>query len=114
MLSVHTSPLDQPGVGDAGGLNVYVVEVARRLAARGVEVEVFTRATSSRARPVVQLAPGVTVRHLTAGPYGPVDKSELPGEVCALATGLLAAEAARDPGWFDLVHSHYWLSLIHI
>lgn len=110
MLSVHTSPLDQPGVGDAGGLNVYVVEVARRLAARGVEVEVFTRATSSRARPVVQLAPGVTVRHLTAGPYGPVDKSELPGEVCALATGLLAAEAARDPGWFDLVHSHYWLS----
>ena len=47
MLTVHTSPLDAPGSGDAGGLNVYVIEVARRLAAAGVEVEIFTRATSS-------------------------------------------------------------------
>ena len=47
MISVHTSPLDQPGTGDAGGLNVYVVETARRMAQRGVQVEIFTRATSS-------------------------------------------------------------------
>ena len=46
-LSVHTSPLDQPGAGDAGGMNVYIVEASRRLAARGVEVDIFTRATSS-------------------------------------------------------------------
>ena len=43
-ISLHTSPLDQPGTGDAGGLNVYVVEVARQLARRGMEVEIFTRA----------------------------------------------------------------------
>ena len=49
MVSVHTSPLEQPGTGDAGGLNVYVVETARRLAERGTEVEVFTRATSGDA-----------------------------------------------------------------
>lgn len=110
MLSVHTSPLDQPGTGDAGGLNVYVVEVARRLAERGVDVDVFTRATESGQPPVAQLAPGVSVRHVPAGPYGPLDKSELPGEVCALAAGVLRAEAARDPGWYDLVHSHYWVS----
>ena len=48
MVSVHTSPLDQPGTGDAGGMNVYVVELARRLAALGVEVDIITRATSSR------------------------------------------------------------------
>ncbi len=59
MLSVHTSPLEQPGTGDAGGLNVYVVEVARRLAERGTEVEIFTRATSSEADPLVELMPGV-------------------------------------------------------
>ena len=47
IISVHTSPLDQPGTGDAGGMNVYIVEVARRLAREGVEVEIFTRATSS-------------------------------------------------------------------
>ena len=47
MLSVHTSPLEQPGTGDAGGMNVYVVEVARQLARRGVEVEIFTRTTTA-------------------------------------------------------------------
>ena len=67
-LSVHTSPLDQPGTGDAGGMNVYVVEVAKRLAQAGVEVEIFTRTTSSDLPPVVEMAPGVTVRHVTAGP----------------------------------------------
>ncbi len=48
MISLHTSPLDQPGTGDAGGMNVYVIELARRLARQGIEVDVFTRATSSR------------------------------------------------------------------
>ena len=52
MISVHTSPLDQPGTGDAGGMNVYVIELSRRLAARGIEVDIFTRATSSRHDPV--------------------------------------------------------------
>ena len=68
MVSVHTSPLDQPGTGDAGGMNVYVVELSRRLAALDVEVDIFTRATSSDLPPTVELAPGVTVRHVTAGP----------------------------------------------
>ena len=65
-ISVHTSPLDQPGVGDAGGMNVYIVEVSKRLAARGIEVDIFTRATSSALPPVVELADGVRVRHVTA------------------------------------------------
>ena len=47
-ISVHTSPLEQPGTGDAGGLNVYVVEVAKGLAAQGVEVDIFTRARRGR------------------------------------------------------------------
>ena len=51
MISLHTSPLDQPGTGDAGGMNVYVIELAKRLAARGVEVDIFTRATQLGARP---------------------------------------------------------------
>ncbi len=47
MLSVHTSPLHQPGTGDAGGMNVYIVELAQRLAEINIEVEVFTRATTA-------------------------------------------------------------------
>jgi len=110
MLSVHTSPLEQPGTGDAGGLNVYVVEVAKRLAARNIEVEVFTRATTGGLPPEVELVPGVQVRHVTAGPYEGLGKEDLPGQLCAFAAGVMRAEAARPEGWYDLVHSHYWLS----
>ncbi len=110
VLSVHTSPLDQPGTGDAGGMNVYVTEVARRLAQRGVEVDIFTRATSGDLPPVVEMAPGVTVRHVTAGPFQGLAKEDLPGQLCAVTSGVLRAEATRPEGWYDVVHSHYWLS----
>jgi D-inositol-3-phosphate glycosyltransferase len=109
-LSVHTSPLEQPGTGDAGGMNVYIVEVSKRLAARGVEVEIFTRATASGLPPVVEMAPGVVVRHITAGPFEGLAKEDLPSQLCAFTNGVLRAEAAHPPGYYDLVHSHYWLS----
>ncbi|SCF36604.1 D-inositol-3-phosphate glycosyltransferase [Micromonospora mirobrigensis] len=109
-LSVHTSPLHQPGTGDAGGMNVYILEVARRLAEADVEVEIFTRATSGDLPPVVEMAPGVHVRHITSGPLEGLTKEELPGQLCAFTAGVLRAEAARPPGHYDLIHSHYWLS----
>ncbi len=138
MLSVHTSPLDQPGTGDAGGMNVYVLELARALAARGARVEIFTRATSSEL-PETAVIPGtaadgrvleqaesravlladdvpdgvvppVLVHHVPAGPFERLDKNDLPGVLCGMAAGVLRSEAARKPGWYDVVHSHYWLS----
>ncbi|MFC4056532.1 D-inositol-3-phosphate glycosyltransferase [Actinomadura syzygii] len=109
-VSVHTSPLDQPGTGDAGGLNVYVVEVAKRLAERGVEVDVFTRATCRAMPPVVELAPGVLVRNVVAGPFEELDKTELPRQLCGFTSGILRVEAMHEPGHYDLLHTHYWLS----
>ena len=109
-LSVHTSPLEQPGTGDAGGMNVYIVEVAKRLAHRGVEVEIFTRATHSELPPTVEMAPGVIVRHVNAGPFEGLAKEDLPSQLCAFTSGVLRAEAAHPPGHYDLIHSHYWLS----
>ncbi len=109
-ISVHTSPLEQPGTGDAGGLNVYVVEVARLLAAKGVEVDIFTRAVSRDLPPVVELAPGVFVRHIEAGPFEDLDKSDLPGQLCQFTFEVLREEAMHAPGRYDLVHGHYWLS----
>ena len=109
-VSVHTSPLEQPGTGDAGGLNVYVVEVAKRLAARGVEVDIFTRAVSRDQPQVAELAPGVLVRHLPAGPFEDLDKQDLPGQLCQFTFELLRTEAAHAPGRYDLIHGHYWLS----
>lgn len=115
MISVHTSPLDQPGSGDAGGLNVYVVETARRLAARGTQVEIFTRATDRGQADVAQLDPeglgnAVVVHHIPAGPFEGLDKDDLPGQLCAFAAGMMRVAAARPEQWYDLVHSHYWLS----
>jgi D-inositol-3-phosphate glycosyltransferase len=110
MLSVHTSPLEQPGTGDAGGLNVYVVEVSKRLAQRGIEVEIFTRMTDGSLPVQSDIAPGVHVRNVIAGPFEGLGKGDLPGQLCAFAQGVMRAEAARPEGWYDLVHSHYWLS----
>lgn len=109
-ISLHTSPLDQPGTGDAGGLNVYVVETAKRLAARGVEVDIFTRATSRMLPPISELVPGVLVRNVVAGPFEELDKNDLPGQLCAFTNDLLRTEASYEPGHYDLLHSHYWLS----
>ena len=110
MLSVHTSPLAQPGTGDAGGMNVYVLQSALQMAHRGVEVEIFTRATSSADEPVVRVAPGVLVRNVVAGPFEGLDKYDLPTQLCAFTAGVLRAEATHEPGYYDIVHSHYWLS----
>jgi len=110
VLSVHTSPLAQPGTGDAGGMNVYVLQSALHMARRGVEVEIFTRATSSADQPLVRVAPGVTVRNVVAGPFEGLDKYDLPTQLCAFTANLLRAEATHEPGYYDIVHSHYWLS----
>ncbi|GAC1384432.1 MAG: D-inositol-3-phosphate glycosyltransferase [Marmoricola sp.] len=110
MISLHTSPLDQPGMGDAGGLNVYVTEVARELAARGVEVDIFTRATRSDQPSRIEAAPGVSVRHVLAGPFEGLDKDALPAQLCVFAREVLRAEAEHQPAHYDVVHSHYWLS----
>ena len=110
MISLHTSPLDQPGTGDAGGMNVYVVELSKRLAARDIEVEIYTRATSSALPPSVEAFPGVTVHHVHAGPFEGLTKDELPGQMCVFAREVLRAEAHHDQGWYDVIHSHYWLS----
>jgi len=110
MLSVHTSPLDQPGTGDAGGMNVYVVELARQLASAGIAVEIFTRATSGSLPAAVELEDGVLVRHVAAGPFEGLTKAELPGQLCTFAREVLRTEAMSEPGYYDVIHSHYWLS----
>src|SRR5205823_3711390 len=71
---------------------------------------IFTRATSSDVPPVTELAPGVTVRSVVAGPFEGLDKNELPAQLCAFGAGALRVEARHEPGYYDVVHSHYWLS----
>src|SRR3712207_6875943 len=84
-------------------MNVYVVEVSRRLADRGIAVDVFTRATSSDLPPVAEMSPGVTVRHVSAGPFEGLGKEELPAQLCAFTAAVLREEAQHEPGHYDVV-----------
>ena len=108
VLSFHTSPLAQPGVGDSGGMNVYVRELVSALAQAGVACDVFTRAWSSELAPEVVVEPGFRVVHVQAGPAGDVPKEELPGLVPAFTDGVVD-HIARS-GDVDAIHANYWLS----
>ena len=105
LISMHTSPLATPGVGDAGGLNVYVGEVARRLGERGLKVDVFTRAAGEDRPPIVEVNEHTRVIHVPVGPAAPVAKEDLLKLVHGFGE-CLDASIER----YDLIHSHYWLS----
>lgn len=108
-LSFHTSPLTQPGTGNAGGMNVYVDELARTMTARGVAVDVFTRRCDSESPEIVEVIPGYRVIHVTAGPALPLPIPQLTDHVFAFAESVIAWAQDQEIN-YDLVHSHYWLS----
>jgi D-inositol-3-phosphate glycosyltransferase len=108
VLSVHSSPLAPPGVGDSGGMNVTIRALAGELARAGIESDLYTRATSTDDPPVVELQPGVRLLHLPAGPPAPVPKQALPRYLCAFLCALLRAGERYGP--YDVLHSHYWVS----
>jgi D-inositol-3-phosphate glycosyltransferase len=118
VLSLHTSPLAQPGTGDGGGMNVYVRELTAALARTGVACDVFTRAWSPDLAPVVEVEPGLRVHHVPAGPAEYVPKEALPAVVeeftanvlgrMAAATGSGGTEGGGLP--YTSVHANYWLS----
>ena len=105
-LMVHTSPLDQPGIGDAGGMNIYVLESAQRMAAMGVSVDIFTRRTDAAQADIVEISPGVRVRHFDCG-HGTLTKEQLPIHISGLSQEFSRIIRTEN---YDVIHSHYWLS----
>jgi D-inositol-3-phosphate glycosyltransferase len=108
MLMVHTCPLEQAGIGDAGGMNIYVAESAARMAAQGVEVDIFTRRDHLDLPEVVELSPGVNVHHLDAGHDLHWTKEQVPAHFNELTAEFKKALSSDQR--YDLIHSHYWLS----
>ena len=105
-VMVHTSPLEQPGIGDAGGMNIYVLESAQRMAAMGVSVDIFTRRTDPDAPDIVEISPGVRVRHFDCG-HGTLTKEQLPIHISGLSQEFSRIMRTEN---YDVIHSHYWLS----
>jgi D-inositol-3-phosphate glycosyltransferase len=109
VLSMHTCPLAPLGGWETGGMNVYVRELGRALAARGVTVDVFTRRQAPDVPDVVDFAPGARVIHIDAGPHRHVDKYDILDYLPDFACGIQRYRALTGSS-YDLIHSHYWLS----
>jgi len=105
-LMVHTSPLDQPGIGDAGGMNIYVLESAQRMAAMGVEVDIFTRRTENKSPDIIEISKGVRVRYFDCG-HGHLTKEQLPSHILGLSKEFI--KIIKDEN-YEAIHSHYWIS----
>ena len=103
-VSMHTSPLTVPGAGDAGGMNVVERAQAHALAALGHHVEMVTRRADEDSPDIVQVAPRITLRHLTAGPPTPLAKSAIDDHLDEFREHLARLDAP------DVVHSHHWMS----
>ena len=115
VLSLHTSPLAQPGTGDSGGMNVYVRELSAALARTGAECDVFTRAWADDLPAFVDIEPGLRVHHVSAGPPRSIPKEALPKVVEEFADGVLkrmgsAGTFGEGDVPYDAVHANYWLS----
>ena len=114
VLSMHTSPLAQPGTGDGGGMNVYVRELCTALARSGAQCDVFTRSSAPDLPSVLPVEPGLRVHHVEAGPAAPVGKHELaalvPAFADAVAERIEAGPWSPGPPGVDAIHAHYWLS----
>jgi D-inositol-3-phosphate glycosyltransferase len=107
VLSLHTSPLTQPGSGDSGGMNVYVRELVSALAQAGVECTTYTRATRPGLPEVVQVEPGHRVVHIPAGPYD-LAKEQLPSVLEQFGDAVVDHIKNDSPA--DVLHANYWLS----
>lgn len=108
VVAYHSSPLEEPGSGDAGGMTVYVRALSEALARRRVWTDVFTRATSETPL-VTDVFPGVRVISIEAGPRTHIDK-ELVGSHLAEFVAATRAFSTAHRARYDVLHSHYWQS----
>ncbi len=110
ILSIHSCPKGELGTRDTGGMSVYIREIAAKLALLGYRVDIFTRKHSPGDREVMDLAPGVRLIHLKAGPEkGDIDKISLYFHLDEFVEELEGFRRTSGAA-YDLIFSHYWLS----
>ncbi len=115
MLSLHTSPLDQPGSGDGGGLNVYVRELASSLARSGVICDVYTRAAGPNWPEVINVEPGFKVFNIEAGPLRPLSRFEFIDALDEITNKVIEAIITKNYDYdetLSAIHANYWLSAL--
>ena len=110
ILSYHTCPLATLGGKDAGGMNVYVRDLALFLGREGIELDVFTRSQDEHVPHVLHdLGYGNRVAHIPAGPEYPLPKKQLAEYIPDFADKIREFSKTKNLK-YDLIHSHYWMS----
>ncbi len=109
LLAIHTSPLARLGGKEAGGMNVYVRELAAQFGARGIPLDIFTRYQDATQPPVIALHPGVRLCHIAAGPRAPYDKNRILDHLPAIVQQI-NDQQRNNPQPYTIIHSHYWVS----
>ena len=105
LVMVHTSPLEQAGIGDAGGMNIYVIESAKRMAAMGMDVDIYTRKITADQPEIIEYAKGIRIVHLEL-PIG-TKKEEIPSFIPAMSVDFKAKIKDQN---YKVIHTHYWIS----
>ena len=108
-LSVHSSPLGQPGLGDTGGMSIYIRELTKELANIGHKIDIFTRSQEPESPEIIEFAPGARLVHIKVGEQAGLDKllvyNAAPDFACAVENF-----RKKNNLKYDLIFSHYWIS----
>lgn len=104
LITIHTSPLDTPGGGNAGGLNVVVQNLATQLADQGLQVDILTRRENPHSPAQISIAPNVNLKILDIGPAKPISRAEISILIPQIK------QYANKIDKYQIVHSHYWIS----
>ena len=109
MISIHSSPVGELGTRDTGGMSVYIRELSRELGKRGHRIDIFTRSNGLHSEPIIELAGNVRLVHLSVNGNGNHPKEDLYTHLPAYFSAMEEYAGGRNR-FYDLIHSHYWLS----
>lgn len=107
LVALHTDPMAVPGAGEAGGLNVYLLNSAKELARLGHRIHIVTRKDRRDLPEVEPIFDGVTAHYLEAGPREPVSKSDSERLIEPFESAL---DTWVQHSQVDIIHSHHWFA----
>ncbi len=110
MICAHSCPVGKLGAKDTGGMSVYVREIARELGKAGHSVDVYTRVHDPRDSQIIELGRNARLIHLKAGENGEMHKLDVYPHLPEF-TRELESFRKQNRLRYDLIYSHYWLSV---
>jgi D-inositol-3-phosphate glycosyltransferase len=108
LFSYHTCPMEEPGTGLSGGMNVFLRGLLPGLAGRGFRTDVFTRGKGTDVE-ITSPFDGVRILHLPCGWRDPPSRESAYDALPRFARRARELLDAGGPA-YDVVTAHYWMS----